>query len=74
MSFRKPLPLELSPEAEEVIVDILACTQMTWGEAQVEAYLEKIEKALETIAGNFELGHGRSDLPPTHSLTWSART
>ena len=66
MSSHKPLPLELSPSAEEDIVDILAFTQMTWGEAQVEAYLEKIQKALETIAGNFELGHRRSDLPSTH--------
>jgi toxin ParE1/3/4 len=66
MSSRNPLPLELSPAAEEDIVDILAYTQMTWGEAQVETYLEKIQKALETIAGNFELGHTRSDLPSTH--------
>ena len=66
MSSRKPLPLQLSPQAEEDIVDILAYTQMTWGEVQVETYLEKIQKALATIADNFELGHGRSDLPSTH--------
>lgn len=66
MLSRKALPLQLSPRAEEDIVDILAYTQRTWGEAQVDAYLEKIQKALATIAENFELGHRRSDLPPTH--------
>jgi toxin ParE1/3/4 len=66
MSSRKRLPLELSPAAEEDIVDILAYTQMTWGEAQVQTYLEKVQRALDTIAENFELGHSRSDLPPTH--------
>lgn len=66
MSSRKALPLELSPQAAEDIVDILAYTQITWGEAQVDPYFEKIQKALATLAENFELGHSRSDLPPTH--------
>lgn len=66
MSSREARPLRLSPRAEDDIVDILAYTQLTWGERQVDLYLEKVQAALATIAERFTIGHRRDDLPPTH--------
>lgn len=66
MFSRKALPLTLSRQAEQDLEDILLFTGETWGSAQLDTYCEKIKKALATIGENFELGHNRSDLPPTH--------
>lgn len=66
MSSRKALPLKLSPKALQDIEDILRCTGETWGEPQLLIYRDKIDSALLAIGQNFELGHPRSDLPPTH--------
>lgn len=66
MSFRKPLPLKLSPRARQDFVDILRYTGETWGESQLLAYRDKINDALTAIAQNPKLGHDRFDLPSTH--------
>ena len=36
-----------------------------WGQAQLLAYRDKIDEALQSIAHNPQLGHHRSDLPTT---------
>ena len=66
MSSRKALPLELSQRAKQDYQRILRYTGETWGPEQVEIYDEKIAAALEAISRNFQLGHARDDLPPTH--------
>jgi toxin ParE1/3/4 len=65
MSSRK-LPLKLSPKARQDIHDILRYTGETWGQAQLLAYCDKINDALEAISRTPEIGHGRDDLPSTH--------
>jgi toxin ParE1/3/4 len=66
MSSRKVYRLELSPKAEQDFVDILRYTAETWGEAQFALYRTKIDDALQALIGNPQLGHQRTDLPPTH--------
>ena len=66
MSFHKPLPIKLSPRARQDFVDILRYTGETWGAEQLAAYRDKIDKALQMISHNPQLGHRREDLPPTH--------
>jgi toxin ParE1/3/4 len=67
MSFHKPLPLKLSPRARQDFVDILSYTGETWGQNQLLIYRDKIKDALTAISNNPEIGHGRDDLPSTHS-------
>jgi len=67
MSFHKLLPLQLSPRARQDFVDILRYTGETWGQNQLLIYRDKINDALNAISQNPELGHGREDLPSTHS-------
>ena len=66
MSFRKPLPLKLSPRARQDFVDILRYTGETWGQNQLLLDRDKINDALIAIAQNPKLGHDRLDLPSTH--------
>ena len=66
MSFRKPLPLNLSPRARQDIIDILRYTGETWGQSQLLVYRDKFNDALTAIAQNPKLGHDRFDLPSTH--------
>lgn len=66
MPSRKPLPLTLTPLAEQDLEDILLYTGNTWGWDQLVAYREKIRRAFATLSENFEMGHGRADLPATH--------
>ena len=66
MSFRKPLPIKLSPRARQDFIDILRFTGETWGEAQIDIYRGKIDDALQAIGRNPQSGHQRDDLPPTH--------
>ena len=66
MSSHKPLPLKLSPIAQQDFVDILRYTGETWGQNQLQAYRDKINDALQAICHNPELGHRHDDLPPTH--------
>ena len=66
MSFRKPLTLQLSPKARQDFIDILRYTGEKWGQAQLLAYRDKIDEALQSISRNPQVGHRRSDLPATH--------
>jgi toxin ParE1/3/4 len=66
MSSRKPLALKLSPKARQDFIDILRYTGETWGPAQLLAYRDKIDGALQSISRNPQLGHRREDLPATH--------
>lgn len=66
MSFRKELPVTLSPRARQDFVDILQYTGETWGEAQLLIYRDKIDEALRAIGRNPNIGHRRNDLPATH--------
>jgi len=66
MSFHKPLPIKLSPRARQDFVDILRYTGETRGTEQLAVYQDKIDKALQMIGHNPQLGHRREDLPPPH--------
>ena len=66
MSLRKPLTLQLSPKARQDFIDILRFTGEKWGQAQLLAYRDKIDEALQSISRNPQVGHRRSDLPATH--------
>lgn len=66
MSFHKPLQLKLSPNSRQDFIDILRYTGETWGQAQLLAYRDKINDALQAISQNPQLGHERSDLPAKH--------
>ena len=66
MSSRKGLPLKLSPSAREDFIGILRYTGETWGRDQLVAYRDKLDGALQAIAGNPALGRRRDDLPATH--------
>lgn len=66
MCFRKPLAIKLSPRARLDFIDILRFTGETWGQEQLFAYRDKMNSALQTLSHNPQLGHQRSDLPPTH--------
>lgn len=65
MSFRKSLPLKLSPKARQDFVDILRYTGEAWGQNQLLIYRNKIDDALKVIGINPEIGLGRCDLPST---------
>ena len=66
MSSRKPLPVKLAPKARQDFIDILRYTGETWGQAQLLAYRDKINDALQAISQNPQLGHGCNGLPATH--------
>ena len=62
------LPLILSPQAEEDFADILQYTLETWGEAQVYAYREVLDKTLQTIQENPYIGSNRPELSSQHLI------
>ena len=62
MSSRKPLLITLSPKAQQDFIGILHCTGETWGEAQLLAYRNKINEALQVISANPQRGRQRDDL------------
>ncbi len=66
MSSHKPLPLKFSPRARQDFIDILRYTGEKWGRDGLLAYRDKIDDALQAIGHNPQLGHRRSDLPPTY--------
>lgn len=57
--------LKLSPRARQDFVGILRYTDETWGRAQLLIYRSLIDKALETIRVNPDIGHHHNDLPQT---------
>ncbi len=67
MSCHRPLPLKLTPRAQQDFVDILRYTGETWGQAQLLIYRDKIKDALTAIAENPAIGQSHDDLPATHS-------
>ena len=66
MSYRRPLPIKLSPRARADFIDILRFTGETWGRDQLIVYRDKINDALLARSHNPQLGHCRDDLPTTH--------
>lgn len=66
MSSHRPLPLKLAPKARQDFIDILRYTGETWGQAQLRAYRDKLDAALQAIRVNPQAGHSRGDLPLTH--------
>jgi toxin ParE1/3/4 len=66
MSSPRTIRVELAPRARQDFEDILRYTAETWGQPQMLAYRDKIDDALQAISRNPQLGHRRSDLPPTH--------
>ncbi len=63
MFSRKPLSITLSPKARQDFIDILRYTGETFGEAQLLAYRNKINDALQVISANPQRGRQRDDLP-----------
>lgn len=66
MSIPKALPVKLSPQARQDFIDILRYTGETWGKNQLLTYRDKLDKALQAISNNIQLGHPHVDLPATH--------
>jgi plasmid stabilization system protein ParE len=66
MSSRRPIRIDLAPKARKDVKDILRYTAETWGRPQMLVYRAKIDDALQAISQNPQIGHRRSDLPPTH--------
>jgi toxin ParE1/3/4 len=58
----------LSPAARRDFIDLLRYTGETWGLAQLRAYRDKVDDALQLIGRNPALGHRAPDLPDTHRL------
>jgi toxin ParE1/3/4 len=63
-----PRRLRLTERAEEDFAKILRYTGETWSEAQLLIYRDKIDAALQLLAGNLQLGHRSERLPSTHRL------
>lgn len=60
--------LIVAPQAQQDIVNILRYTGESWGEKQLLAYGNMLDKAVKAIGQNPNLGHGSLDLPATHRL------
>lgn len=73
MSFRRALPLKLSPKARQDFIDILRYTGETWGEPQLLVYRDKINDALRALGQNAQLGHAATICQLDSLPTWSAR-
>lgn len=63
MSARRP-PVTLRPAAHRDFRSILAYTISQWGTAQRDEYRAAIDRALETLGANPEIGKAREDLSP----------
>ena len=60
--------LKLSPKARKDFSSILRYTNEKWGTSQLLIYRGLVDKALETIRANPDIGHRHDDLPPTHRI------
>ncbi|RKT10356.1 toxin ParE1/3/4 [Paraburkholderia sp. RAU2J] len=49
--------LELAAEAQDDFEDILLHTLLTWGERQMQAYGDLLDRSLSTIRTNPNIGH-----------------
>ena len=58
--------LQLSELARTDFRDILIYTRQQWGQQQMMAYGEILDKALKSITQNPHLGHRREDLSDEH--------
>jgi len=63
-----PRRIVLSPRAKQDFIDILRYTGETWGQAQLVAYRDKLDGALQLIAHNAALGKTAPELPASHRL------
>jgi toxin ParE1/3/4 len=63
MSARRP-SVTLRPTARRDFRSILAYTTSQWGTAQRDEYRAAINRALETLGANPEIGKAREDLSP----------
>jgi toxin ParE1/3/4 len=66
MSSRSPLPLILSRQAREDIINILQYTYEKYGAQQEKKYAAALDNGFETITKNPSLGHARPDLSKNH--------
>lgn len=60
--------LELSPAAYEDRVNIIHGTALKWGDEQAMIYHDAIDKALDTLCLNHNIGHISQDLPGEYRL------
>jgi toxin ParE1/3/4 len=58
------LPVVLTRRAREDFEDILLHSQRNWGEAQRLAYALAIDRALQVLSDNPNIGRARDDLAP----------
>jgi toxin ParE1/3/4 len=66
MSSPNRYTLRLSRQAEADLESILQYTYETYGEQQMYIYSTALHEALEAIADNPGIGHGRPDLSERH--------
>lgn len=50
--------------AEQDLIDIWLYTWQEWGEKQADAYLDKLEKAMELLAEQPKIGNLRKEFTP----------
>ncbi|HXN10871.1 MAG TPA: type II toxin-antitoxin system RelE/ParE family toxin [Steroidobacteraceae bacterium] len=60
--------LQLSPKAQQDLIDILRYTRAHWGDEQLLVYRDKLNDALSLITHNPEIGHLSPVLPSTHRV------
>jgi toxin ParE1/3/4 len=60
--------LDLSPQAQRDLIDILRYTGKKWGLDQLLAYRDKLNEALRLLKQNPEIGQESDYLPATHRL------
>lgn len=52
----------LSPRSKADLADIYAYTLQSWGKAQADTYLDKIEQSFNQLLDNPQMGRERSDV------------
>lgn len=60
--------LQVSPQAQQDIINILQYTGEIWGQEQLMSYSSKLDTALILIVQNPEIGHRNSNLSEFHRL------
>jgi toxin ParE1/3/4 len=60
--------LQVSPQAQQDIINILRYTGETWGQEQLKSYSSKLDTALILIAQNPEIGYRNLNLSEVHRL------
>jgi toxin ParE1/3/4 len=60
--------LELSPRAQQDIVEILRHTGYTWGREQLLIYRDQLDEALRLLSVRPDIGHPSDHLPATYRL------